>query len=79
VREAFDADGSDLVMAMIRGTEMLADIAARPWRAARHARTLARLHDQLHEIAAPPTRCSLLSAWLLVWCEACSSAGSRPW
>ncbi|HEX9519003.1 MAG TPA: phosphotransferase [Streptosporangiaceae bacterium] len=54
VPEVFDADGSDLVMARIRGTDMLADLAARPWRAARHARTLARLHDQLHEIAAPP-------------------------
>jgi tRNA A-37 threonylcarbamoyl transferase component Bud32 len=54
VPEVFDADGSDLVMARIHGTGMLADLAARPWQAVRHANTLARLHDQLHEIAAPP-------------------------
>jgi tRNA A-37 threonylcarbamoyl transferase component Bud32 len=54
VPEVFDADGPDLVMARIRGTDMLADLAARPWRALRHAGTLAGLHDQLHEIAAPP-------------------------
>ena len=32
---------------------MLADLASQPWRVARHARVLARLHDQLHQIAAP--------------------------
>ena len=47
-------DGGDLVMERLHGRDMLADMASRPWRIARHARTLARLHDQLHQIAAPP-------------------------
>ena len=54
VPEIFDADGPDLVMTRIRGLDMLADLARRPWRAAQHGRTLARLHDRLHEIEAPP-------------------------
>lgn len=53
VPEVFDADGADLVMERLDGRDMLADLASRPWRAARHARTLARLHDQLHQISAP--------------------------
>jgi Ser/Thr protein kinase RdoA (MazF antagonist) len=53
VPEVFDADGADLVMERLDGRDMLADLASRPWRAAGHARTLARLHDQLHQIAAP--------------------------
>ncbi len=32
---------------------MLADLASRPWRTGRHARVLARLHDDLHQIPAP--------------------------
>jgi tRNA A-37 threonylcarbamoyl transferase component Bud32 len=48
-----DADGPDLVMERLHGQDMLADLARRPWRAARHARTLATLHDRLHQIAAP--------------------------
>lgn len=51
--EIFDADGPDLVMARLTGPDMLADLARRPWLAARHGRTLARLHDQLHAIGAP--------------------------
>ncbi len=47
------ADGADLVMERLYGPDMLADLARRPWRAARHARTLAALHDRLHQIAAP--------------------------
>src|SRR5258706_10380766 len=54
VPEVFDADGSDLVMARIRGTDMLADLAARPWRAARHARKLPPLHHPPPEITGPP-------------------------
>ena len=54
VPEIFDADGADLVMTRLRGTDMLADLTRRPWLAARHGRTLARLHDRLHEIEAPP-------------------------
>ena len=53
VPEIFDADGSDLVMTRLRGTDMLADLTRRPWRAAQHGRTLASLHDRLHEIEAP--------------------------
>ncbi len=54
VPEVFDADGTDLVMARLNGADMLADLAGRPWRAARHATALAALHDRLHEIPAPP-------------------------
>jgi aminoglycoside phosphotransferase (APT) family kinase protein len=53
VPEVFAVDGPDLVMQRLVGRDMLADLASRPWRAAAHARTLARLHDQLHQIAAP--------------------------
>ncbi len=53
VPEVFDAGGTDLVMARLRGTDMLTDLTRRPWLARRHARTLARMHDQLHEIQAP--------------------------
>jgi aminoglycoside phosphotransferase (APT) family kinase protein len=53
VPEVFAATGPDLVMQRLYGRDMLADLASRPWRVARHARTLARLHDQLHQIAAP--------------------------
>jgi aminoglycoside phosphotransferase (APT) family kinase protein len=49
----FAVDGPDLVMQRLRGRDMLADLASRPWRVGAHARTLARLHDQLHQIAAP--------------------------
>jgi Phosphotransferase enzyme family len=54
VPEVFDAVGSDLVMQRLRGRDMLADLASKPWLAGRHASTLARLHDRLHEIQAPP-------------------------
>lgn len=53
VPEVFDANGTDLVMERIIGTDLLTDLARRPWRAARHAATLARMHDLLHEIEAP--------------------------
>jgi len=46
-------DGGDLVMERLYGRDMLADLASRPWRTARHARMLAALHDQLHQITAP--------------------------
>ena len=46
-------DGGDLIMERLHGRDMLADLASRPWRTARHARTLAALHDRLHQIAAP--------------------------
>lgn len=53
VPEVYDADGADIVMARLRGIDMLTDLTRRPWLARGHARTLARMHDQLHEIAAP--------------------------
>jgi aminoglycoside phosphotransferase (APT) family kinase protein len=53
VPEVFDADGADLVMERLSGHDMLADLARRPWRARRHAATLALLHDRLHAIDAP--------------------------
>ncbi len=49
----YDADGPDLLMERLRGRDMLADLARRPWLARRHARTLAGLHDRLHQIVAP--------------------------
>jgi aminoglycoside phosphotransferase (APT) family kinase protein len=48
------ADGS-LVMERVDGPSMLDDLAGRPWRARRHAATLASLLSRLHEVAAPPT------------------------
>lgn len=53
VSEVLSADGPDLVMERLHGRQMLADTAARPWRAGRHARTLAVLQDRLHDIPAP--------------------------
>jgi hypothetical protein len=51
----YDADGRDLVLERLDGRDMLADLARAPARVRRHARTLARLHDRLHEIVAPAT------------------------
>ena len=54
VPAVYDADGRDLVMERLDGRDMLADVSRRPWLARRHARTLADLHDRLHQITAPP-------------------------
>ena len=54
VPEVFAADGTDMVMERLDGSDMLAAIVARPWTVRRHARTLADLHDRLHQVAAPP-------------------------
>jgi aminoglycoside phosphotransferase (APT) family kinase protein len=54
VPEVYDADGRDLVLERLDGIDMLADLGRRPWLIPRHARTLADLHDRLHQIAAPP-------------------------
>jgi aminoglycoside phosphotransferase (APT) family kinase protein len=48
-----EASGPDLVLDRLSGRDMLADLMAAPWRVRQHASTLARLHDQLHEITAP--------------------------
>jgi aminoglycoside phosphotransferase (APT) family kinase protein len=53
VPAVYDADGPDLVMERLDGRDMLADLARRPWLARRHARTLADLHNRLHQIAPP--------------------------
>jgi aminoglycoside phosphotransferase (APT) family kinase protein len=55
VPRIYDASGPDLVMDRLDGRDMLADLMRRPWLARRHAQTLARLHDRLHAIAAPPS------------------------
>ena len=54
VPAVYDTDGTDLVMERLDGTDMLAAIVQRPWTVRRHARTLADLHNRLHEIPAPP-------------------------
>jgi Ser/Thr protein kinase RdoA (MazF antagonist) len=54
VPEVYDASGKDLVMAKLDGIDLLSDLSRRPWRAARHAVMLARMHDELHKIVAPP-------------------------
>ncbi len=47
------AGDTELVMERIEGPSMLDAMARRPWTLWRHGATLARLHYQLHEIAAP--------------------------
>ena len=44
---------TDIAMDRLDGPTMLADLARRPWRIARHATTLADLHRRLHAISAP--------------------------
>lgn len=55
VPRVYDASGPDLVMERLQGRDMLADLAARPWLVGQHARTLAGLHDRLHDLPAPPS------------------------
>ena len=45
--------GPDMVMDRVDGPTMLKDLGTRPWMLRRHARTLAKLHRQLHGIPAP--------------------------
>ena len=52
VEEVSD-DGTELVMERIEGLSMVEAIGKAPWTIRHQARTLARLHQQLHEIAAP--------------------------
>jgi aminoglycoside phosphotransferase (APT) family kinase protein len=54
VPEVYDAAGPDLVMERLDGPDMLADLGRKPWLVARHARTLADLHNRLHRISALP-------------------------
>lgn len=53
VPEVYEVSGPDMVMDRVMGPTMLADLAQRPWMVERHARTLAKLHRQLHGIPAP--------------------------
>jgi len=46
-------DGTDMVMDRVSGPTMLADMMRRPWLLARHAATLAGLHERLHAIPGP--------------------------
>jgi aminoglycoside phosphotransferase (APT) family kinase protein len=46
-------DGRDLVMERINGVSMVEAIGRAPWTVRRQARTLARLHRELHEIDPP--------------------------
>ena len=50
VPEVFEVRDDALVLELVDGRTMLADLSRRPWRLARHARTLAELHARLHEI-----------------------------
>jgi aminoglycoside phosphotransferase (APT) family kinase protein len=54
VPKVHDAAGQDLVMDRLDGRDMLADLGRRPWLIRQHARTLAGLHNRLHETKAPP-------------------------
>jgi aminoglycoside phosphotransferase (APT) family kinase protein len=49
----YEVSGPDMVMERVDGPTMLRDMGARPWMAWHHARTLAKLHRQLHGIPAP--------------------------
>jgi aminoglycoside phosphotransferase (APT) family kinase protein len=50
VPEVLEVRDDALVLELVDGPTMAADLRRRPWRLARHARTLAALHDRLHEI-----------------------------
>jgi len=53
VPQVFEVRPDGMVMELVDGPTMLADLGAHPWRAGRHARTLAGLHRQLHRVPAP--------------------------
>jgi aminoglycoside phosphotransferase (APT) family kinase protein len=55
VPRVYDASGPDLVMERLDGRDMLADLSSRPWLVRQYARTLAKLHDRLHAVVAPPS------------------------
>ena len=47
------ANGTEIVMDRIDGPTMLDAVSRRPWTISRHAKVLADLHRQLHDIEAP--------------------------
>lgn len=53
VPRVFQISGLDLTLERIGGRTMLEELRRRPWRFRSHARTLARLHRELHAIAVP--------------------------
>ena len=53
VPSVIDVSGPDLTLERIDGPTMLDELRRRPWRFRTHARTLARLHRELHAIAPP--------------------------
>ena len=53
VPAVYDVSGPDMVMDRVDGPTMLRDLGTRPWMVWQHARTLAKLHRQLHGIPAP--------------------------
>lgn len=53
VPRVHEVTATDLVMDRIDGPTMVEVMARRPWELRRHARALASLHHQLHDIPAP--------------------------
>ena len=53
VPRVYEVSGPDMVMDRVDGPTMLKDLGTRPWMLWQHARTLAKLHRQLHGIPAP--------------------------
>ena len=51
--EELSEDGCDLVMERIDGLSMVEAIGRAPWTVRRQARTLAELHQRLHEVTPP--------------------------
>jgi Phosphotransferase enzyme family len=49
VPEVLDVLEDALVLERVEGPTMLAELRGRPWRASRHAQTLAELHARLHQ------------------------------
>jgi aminoglycoside phosphotransferase (APT) family kinase protein len=58
VPRVLDVSGDSLVLEWIEGPTMLDVALRRPWTIPRHARLLARLHEQLHQIEAPESLAS---------------------
>lgn len=54
VPKVYDASGPDLIMERLNGRDMLAELGRKPWLVRPYGQLLATLHNQLHEIQAPP-------------------------
>jgi aminoglycoside phosphotransferase (APT) family kinase protein len=54
VPQVHRVDGPDIVMDLVPGPTMLADLGARPWQVFGHARRLARLQRAVNELRSPP-------------------------